>query len=213
MVPNTGQRRLLYSSLRESGSSRPRGRDRVVGIVDRGPAEGNVPSSGPAGGLDALAATQNEGFLTIATRLSRTSWVLLQGTIGILDRRLAVVAVMFVLLIAASTLVFDHYLGLLDALYFVVVTFATVGYGDINLLGAPAEIKVYGILAIMFGALTLALAFGLVTDAIVGARLSGRWASTRCRGATTSSSVALVPPAPPLSRPWRGRESAASPRS
>jgi Trk K+ transport system NAD-binding subunit len=143
----------------------------VVGIVDRGPAEGNVPSSGPAGGLDALAATQNEGFLTIATRLSRTSWVLLQGTIGILDRRLAVVAVMFVLLIAASTLVFDHYLGLLDALYFVVVTFATVGYGDINLLGAPAEIKVYGILAIMFGALTLALAFGLVTDAIVGARL------------------------------------------
>ena len=146
---------------------------RVVGIVDRGPAEESVPSSGPAGGLDALAATQNEGFLTIATRLSRTSWALLQGTIGILDRRLAVVAVMFVLLIAASTLVFDHYLGLglLDALYFVVVTFATVGYGDINLLGAPAEIKVYGILAIMFGALTLALAFGLVTDAIVGARL------------------------------------------
>jgi hypothetical protein len=61
--------------------------------------------------------------------------------------------------------------GLLDALYFVVVTFATVGYGDINLLAAPAEVKVYGILAIMFGGLTLPLAFGLVTDAIVGARL------------------------------------------
>ena len=146
---------------------------RVVGIVDRGPAEKSESHSEPAGGLDALAATQNEGFLAIATRLSRTSWVLIQGTIGILDRRLAVVAVMFGLLIAASTVVFDRYLGvgLLDALYFVVVTFATVGYGDINLLDAPAEVKVYGILAIMFGGLTLALAFGLVTDAIVGARL------------------------------------------
>jgi Trk K+ transport system NAD-binding subunit len=146
---------------------------RVVGIVDRGPAVESEPDAGPAGGLDALAATQNEGFLTIATRVSRTSWVLIQGTIGILDRRLAVVAVMFGLLIAASTVVFDRYLGvgLLDALYFVVVTFATVGYGDINLLAAPAEVKVYGILAIMFGGLTLALAFGLVTDAIVGARL------------------------------------------
>ena len=146
---------------------------RVVGIVDRGPAETSEPSSESAGGLDALAATQNEGFLTMATRLSRTSWVLIQGTVGILDRRLAVVGVMFGLLIAASTLVFDRYLGvgLLDALYFVVVTFATVGYGDINLLGAPAEVKVYGIVAIMFGGLTLALAFGLVTDAIVGARL------------------------------------------
>ena len=146
---------------------------RVVGIVDRGPAEKDEPSSEPAGGLDALAATQNEGFLTMATRLSRTLWVLLQGTVGILDRRLAIVGAMFVLLIAASTLVFYRYLGvsLLDALYFVVVTFATVGYGDINLLEASAPLKVFGIATIMFGALTLALAFGLVTDAIVGARL------------------------------------------
>ena len=146
---------------------------RVVGIVDRGPAKKSEQSSASAGGLDALAASQNEGFLTMATRLSRTIWVLIQGTVGILDRRLAVVGVMFGLLIATSTIVFDRYLGigLLDALYFVVVTFATVGYGDINLLEAPAEVKVYGIVAIMLGGLTLALAFGLVTDAIVGARL------------------------------------------
>ena len=64
---------------------------RVVGNVERGPAETSEPSSESAGGLDALAATQNEGFLTMATRLSRTSWVLIQGTVGILDRRLAVV--------------------------------------------------------------------------------------------------------------------------
>jgi hypothetical protein len=99
--------------------------------------------------------------------------VLIQGTFGILDRRLAIVGVMFALLIVTGTLMFNRYLGLslLDALYFVVVTVATVGYGDINLLEASPPLKVFGIGMIMFGALTFALAFGLVTDAIVGARL------------------------------------------
>jgi Trk K+ transport system NAD-binding subunit len=146
---------------------------RVVGIVDRGPAEATGQDQVSTGGLDTLAASQNEGFLTMATRLSRTWWVLIQGTFGILDRRLAIVGVMFALLIVTSTLMFNRYLGLsfLDAVYFVVVTVATVGYGDINLLEASPPLKVFGIGMIMFGALTLALAFGLVTDAIVGARL------------------------------------------
>jgi voltage-gated potassium channel Kch len=111
---------------------------RVVGIVDRGPAEVKGQDPVSSGGLDTLAASQNEGFLTMATRLSRTWWVLIQGTFGILDRRLAIVGVMFALLIVTSTLMFNRYLGLslLDAVYFVVVTVATVGYGDINLLEA-----------------------------------------------------------------------------
>jgi Trk K+ transport system NAD-binding subunit len=161
----------LAEAESEEGAPRifPTDAARVVGIVDRGPAEGRVAT----GGLDSLAASQNEGFLTMATRLSRTWWVLIQGTFGILDRRLAIVGVMFALLIVGSTLMFNRYLGLnlLDALYFVVVTVATVGYGDINLLEASPPLKVFGIAMIMFGALTLALAFGLVTDAIVGARL------------------------------------------
>ena len=137
---------------------------RVVGIVDRGPATETGDSRAAAtGGLDRLAASQNEGFLTMATRLSRTWWVLIQGTVGILDRRLAVAGVMFGLLIVAGTLTFNRYLGLglLNALYFVVVTVATVGYGDINLLEAPATLKVFGIGMIMLGALTLALVSGL----------------------------------------------------
>ena len=147
---------------------------RVVGIVDRGPAEKDEHRSEPAGSLDTLAAGQNEGFLAMAGRLSRAGWVLFQGTVGILDRRLAVVGALFLLLIATSTLVFDRYLGvsLLDALYFVIVTTVTVGYGDINLLEAPAALKLFGIAMIMLGALVLALTFGLVTDAIVGVRVA-----------------------------------------
>lgn len=147
----------------------------VVGIVDRGRvAETRGPSSGPTGDLDARIAQRHAGFVATARRASRTGWVLVRGTAGILDRRLAVVGALFLLLIAASTLVFDRYMGvsLLNALYFVVVTFATVGYGDINLREASAPLKLFGIVTIMVGGLVLALVFGLVTDAIVGVRVA-----------------------------------------
>jgi len=147
----------------------------VVGIVDRGrAAETRELGSQPTGDLDARIARRHAGLVAMARRASRTGWVLVRGTAGILDRRLAVVGALFLLLIAASTLVFDRYLGvsLLDALYFVVVTFATVGYGDINLLEATAPLKLFGIVTIMVGGLILALVFGLVTDAIVGVRVA-----------------------------------------
>ena len=71
----------------------------------------------------------------------------------------------------------------------------------------------YGIVAIMFGGLTLALAFGLVTDAIVGARLLralGQYPMPRrdhvvvCGVSTTGTTII---------EPWTGRESAALPSS
>lgn len=100
--------------------------------------------------------------------------LLARGTAGILDRRLAVVGVGFALLVAASTLVFKSSLdlALLDGLYFVVITVTTTGYGDISLLEASPSIKLAGIATMILGALVLAPVFGLVTDAIVGARLA-----------------------------------------
>ena len=124
------------------------------GIVDRDQAaETREPSSEPIGDLDARIARPHAGLVATARRASQAGWVLIRGTAGILDRRLAVVGALFLLLIAASTLVFDRYMGisLLDALYFVVVTFATVGYGDINLLKESAALKLFGILTIMVG--------------------------------------------------------------
>jgi Trk K+ transport system NAD-binding subunit len=143
--------------------------------VDGEPAaETRESSSEPIGDLDARIARCHAGFVATARRLSRTGWVLVRRTAGILDRRLAVVGALFLLLIATSTLVFDLYLSvsLLDALYLIVVTFATVGYGDINLLEAPAPLKLVGIVMIIVGGLVLALVFGLVTAAIVGVRVA-----------------------------------------
>ena len=91
---------------------------RVICIVDRGrAAETRGSSPEPIGDLDAYIARRHAGFVATARRLSRTGWVLVRGTAGILDRRLAVVGALFLLLITTSTLVFDRYLGvsLLDA--------------------------------------------------------------------------------------------------
>src|SRR4051794_3532619 len=59
-----------------------------------------------------------------------------------------------------------------DAFYFTVTTVTTTGYGDINLLDASTALKVYGVALMLLGALTIAVLYALVTDAIVGARLA-----------------------------------------
>lgn len=79
-------------------------------------------------------------------------------------------------LVAVTTLsVFVFSAGLriplLDALYFVMTTITTVGYGDINLLQAPQALKLYGVLLMLCGAMLLATLFGIVTDLVVSTRL------------------------------------------
>ena len=97
-----------------------------------------------------------------------------RGLVGLIDRRLAVVAVLFAVVVAGSALVFDDSLGisLLDAFYFTVTTVMSVGYGDINLLDASPAVKLFGTAIMVLGGVTLALVFALLTDAIVGARLA-----------------------------------------
>jgi len=62
---------------------------------------------------------------------------------------------------ATSTAVFvvSDQLPLLDAMYFTATTMATVGYGDINLLGAPDWLKIYDI-GLMAGRLGRAAGLG-----------------------------------------------------
>lgn len=63
------------------------------------------------------------------------------------DGLLAALGVGFLALVLAATTYFHvaERLSWVDALYFVVATVATVGYGDINLLNAPASHKLVDI--------------------------------------------------------------------
>lgn len=78
-----------------------------------------------------------------------------------------------VLLVLFSTVVFTRgdKLSPLDALYFVITTVSTVGYGDISLATAPAQMKVFGILLILAGATLLANLYTLLADVVLTARM------------------------------------------
>ncbi len=90
------------------------------------------------------------------------------------DRRLRILAAILLTLCALSVLVFARYrhLDLLDAVYFTVTVVTTTGFGDINLIDAPAALQLYGVLLMLIGTGTLTVMFALLTDAIVSARLA-----------------------------------------
>jgi hypothetical protein len=75
----------------------------------------------------------------------------------------------FVLLITAAV-TFFHYkqnLSWVDSLYFVIVTVATVGYGDINLVEASVEAKLAGIFLILSSTVFIWMIFSLTVDRII----------------------------------------------
>ncbi len=79
----------------------------------------------------------------------------------------------FFSLIVSSAVVYFHVseqLSWLDALYFVVVTISTVGYGDINLQNSSALSKIIGIVLILCSSIFTWLIFSLLIDRIVKKR-------------------------------------------
>jgi Trk K+ transport system NAD-binding subunit len=90
-------------------------------------------------------------------------------------RPLRVTLVALLAVVALSIGVFRFGLGLstVDALYFVITTITTVGYGDINLLNASDGLKLYGAFVMLCGAAIIAVLFGVVTDGILNARFRG----------------------------------------
>lgn len=62
-------------------------------------------------------------------------------------------------------------MSLINALYFVVTTMTTVGYGDINLQNAPIGLKIYGIIMMLCGAGLLATVYAIIADRVLAARL------------------------------------------
>lgn len=78
------------------------------------------------------------------------------------------VALMFI-----SVLVFRYGMGLslVDAVYFMVTTLTTTGYGDISVKDQAVWLKIYCSLMMLLGSATIATVYSLITDWIVTARV------------------------------------------
>lgn len=90
-----------------------------------------------------------------------------------LDPLITKLAVGFLAMLAAATAYFHtaQHLSWIDALYFVTVTVATVGYGDINLLNAGTATKLVGIALILGSTCFIWMIFSLTVDRIIKRRV------------------------------------------
>ena len=79
----------------------------------------------------------------------------------------------FVTMIVAATAYFHaaQRLSWIDALYFVTVTVATVGYGDVNLLNASTLAKLMGIALIVCSTCFIWMIFSLTVDGVIKRRV------------------------------------------
>lgn len=77
------------------------------------------------------------------------------------------------LLMIAAVVVFHFGMRLswIDALYFVITTVTTVGYGDISLRDAPPGVKLFGTFLMFAGGAFMAALFGIITDMLLRLRL------------------------------------------
>jgi Trk K+ transport system NAD-binding subunit len=91
------------------------------------------------------------------------------------DTRLRRLMGILLLLLVVSALIFSIFQDLspIDAIYFTVSTITTTGFGDISFIDAHPLLKAYGIFLMLLGAASLAIVYALITDVLVGARLSG----------------------------------------
>jgi len=89
------------------------------------------------------------------------------------DRLFVALTTAFIALLCLATAYFHfaEHLSWLNALYFVVVTMATVGYGDISLLNAPPASKLVGIGLILGSTFFIWLIFSLTVDRIIKKRV------------------------------------------
>jgi Trk K+ transport system NAD-binding subunit len=119
--------------------------------------------------VEAAAEELRQAASLVASMLTR-----LGALARLLDRRLiALLAIVaFIVVAAALTWSSSTRYGLLDSAYFAVTTVSTTGYGDITPLHESHALKLAVMGLMLVGALSLALVYALVTDAIVGVRLA-----------------------------------------
>ncbi|MBP7588903.1 MAG: NAD-binding protein [Thermoanaerobaculia bacterium] len=122
-----------------------------------------LPGNTPHG---AQAAAGRESRLRLGLARLWSAWTGassgLKAVFGVL------VSLMFI-----SVLVFRYGMGLslIDAVYFMVTTLTTTGYGDISVKDQAVWLKVYCSLMMLLGSATIATVYSLITDWIVTARV------------------------------------------
>ncbi|MEZ0324854.1 MAG: TrkA family potassium uptake protein [Fimbriimonas sp.] len=86
---------------------------------------------------------------------------------------LRAVFVLVNIVILSSVVVFHYGMNLepIDALYYVITTVTTVGYGDITPIDATVPIKLFSCLLMVLGSASIAISYSIVTDYIVSQRL------------------------------------------
>ena len=100
------------------------------------------------------------------------------------DRVLLSALIGLVALVASATAFFARVLGLrtIDALYFVLTTVTTVGYGDIALKDAPPIAKAVGVAVMVSGSCLVAVLLAVLTGWVVSRRLDVWRGHFRARG-------------------------------
>ena len=89
------------------------------------------------------------------------------------DGRLRYILAGVAAIVVVSSLILHFFAGwsYLLAVYFVVTTITTIGYGDLSLINAPPALLIFGILLELLGAAVIAMFFAVITDTLVGTRL------------------------------------------
>jgi hypothetical protein len=89
------------------------------------------------------------------------------------DRLIQKLLLSFIGLIVVAVLFFHFYekLSWIDSFYFVIVTVATVGYGDINLADSSSLSKLFGILLILSSTFFIWMIFSLTIDRVLKKRI------------------------------------------
>ncbi|APR76304.1 TrkA-N domain protein [Minicystis rosea] len=142
----------------------------VLGLPERGNAPSLEPRDDWARRLAVKIPPRRRppGRLVEAVRFVRRVF-------GNAPRGLRAIGAVLLFLVVTSVAVFHFALGLsvIDAVYFVVTTVTTTGYGDITARGGGLAIELYACLLMLLGSASTAVLYSFVTDFIVSERVEG----------------------------------------
>lgn len=130
------------------------------------------------GGKTAPVRQLHGGARSMHPRRHRTQ-SLLRVLFSSIDRRIRIIALAMVVVAAISISVLTaayrepsgRRMSVVDALYFTVETFTTVGYGDFSFRSEPAWLRLWAIGLMIVGAALLAVTFALFTNMLVSRRI------------------------------------------